>query len=189
MTRIILRALNGPGLILLTAFGVAVQTSLFGRWPLSYFQPDVVLILVLWCAFQRGFLEGGVLTFLFAEIAEIHSSVPQGTFFISYMSVYLLVRGAAQLLVIRDLSSYVTVAVCSSVFFKLANVTILQLLAPTLEVWRNMIYLLFLGAAVEGLAAFWVFRWLEQYDLRTFRAKRNGESADEEDFQLQSEGF
>ena len=187
MTRIILRALNGPGLILLAALGVAVQTSLFGRWPLSYFQPDVLLLLVLWCSFQRGFLEGGLLTFVFAEIAEIHSSVPQGNLFISYMLIYLLARGATRLFVIRELSSYVTVAVMASVAFKLISMLILDLLAPSVEVWRNTIYLLFLGAAVEGLAAYGAFRWLEQYDRRTHRTKASGEG--EEDFQLQSEGF
>src|SRR5262245_36686835 len=100
MTRILLRYLNFPALVLLVILGVAIQTSLFASYPFLYLQPDFVLLAVMWCALHRGFSEGGALTLIFAEIAEAHSAAPQGIFLASYMAIYLLVRFAARFVVI-----------------------------------------------------------------------------------------
>ena len=59
MTRIILKALNAPLLIIFVSIGIALQSSLFSSWPLVYFQPDIVLIAVVWCGLRRSFTEGG----------------------------------------------------------------------------------------------------------------------------------
>ena len=64
MTRLLLRSLNSPALVLLALLGIAIQTSLFSFWPLSYVQPDIVLLLVIWCALRRQFFEGGVITLI-----------------------------------------------------------------------------------------------------------------------------
>ena len=72
MTRLILRALNAPLLLLLVTLGVAALSSLFTEYPLIYLQPNLVLIAVIWCALRRPFIEGGILTLIIAENAEIH---------------------------------------------------------------------------------------------------------------------
>ncbi|HLE00890.1 MAG TPA: hypothetical protein VJB59_11555 [Bdellovibrionota bacterium] len=188
MTRLLLRALNAPALILLVTFGVAIQTSLFSCWPLSYFQPDIVLIAVIWCALRRNFTEGGILVLIAAEIAEIHSAAPRGVFLITYMLLYLLVRGASKLFVIPDLASFIIVTLFGSIFSKFSNMTVLHYLAPHTSQWRNTLFLLFPGAAVEGFAAIWLYRWLEKFDALTFKDKRTEESLENE-LQLQDEGF
>ena len=188
MTRLLLKALNAPALILLTAIGLAIQSSLFAWWPLTYLQPDIVLLIVIWCALRRDFTEGGVLTLIIAEIAELHSSAPRGLFMINSMLIYLLVRGASRLVVIPDLASFVIVTLFASIFLKLSTVLMVQLLAPTSHPLQNTLLLLFPGAAIEGFAAVWIYRWLEKFDFLTYKQKRSEESIEEE-LRLDSEGF
>src|ERR1700744_1495671 len=100
MNRLLLRFLNSPALVILTAIAIAIQTSLFATWPIRFFEPDVVLLVVMWCSLRREFVEGGVLTRIIAEIAELHSAAPQGILLVSYMAVYLIFRGAAKIFVL-----------------------------------------------------------------------------------------
>src|SRR3546814_9001214 len=62
------------------------QTTLFKAPVLSYFEPDLILFAVLWCALHRPFTEGGILTLLFGYFSELHSSSPSGAFLITYRS-------------------------------------------------------------------------------------------------------
>src|SRR4051812_18359453 len=119
MIRIVLRLLNSPALLLLSLVGVAIQTSLFASSPLNYIQPDILLILIVWCALKRDFTEGGVLTLILGNIAEIHSSSPQGVMLVSYMAIYLLVRLSSKLLVLPNISSLVLVTISVTVAWKL----------------------------------------------------------------------
>jgi cell shape-determining protein MreD len=188
MTRILLRALNGPILLILILIGLAIQSSIFSSWPLLYFQPDIVLLAVVWCGLRRGFEEGGLLTLLMAEICELHSSAPGGVYLISYMVVYLLVRGAARILVIPTLFSYAMLALGSSIVWKLTGLLVLYLLGASSNQWKHTLTFLFVGAAVEGVFAIWIYRWLDKFDWVTFKNAR-ADHALEEELQLDSEGF
>ena len=69
MKRLIWRLLNAPLLFMIVGFGVALATSIFNSYPLHYFQPDLIFLVVIWCSLRRTFTEGGVLTLLFALLA------------------------------------------------------------------------------------------------------------------------
>src|SRR5690606_22590765 len=114
-----LRALNPFFFILLMAIGVALQTSLFNSYPFLYLQPDIVLFGVIWCALKRGFVEGGILTLVFSNMAELHSSTPQGLFLLCYMVVYLTVRTLARYFLIPNLSAMVMLTLGASVVWKI----------------------------------------------------------------------
>ena len=105
MNKMFLRFINFPGLLVLTLMGIGIQTSLFSFWPLNYLQPDIVLFIVVWAALRRNFWEGGWITLFVADFAELHSAAPQGMFMITYMLVFLLVRGLSRLVVIPNLYS------------------------------------------------------------------------------------
>ena len=169
MLSIILRALNAPGLLLITAIGVAIQTSLFAWWPLTYIQPDIVLLLVIWCALRRSFTEGGILTLLLSNIAEIHSGSSRGLLLIAYMIVYLGVRLSSRMFVIPDLAAYVIVTLFASIGWKLSVLSVLQLLGVGANQWRHTLLNLFPGAVVEGLLSFQIYQWFERFDLATFK--------------------
>ncbi len=172
MNRLALRFLNLPGLILIALVGIAIQTSFFTFWPIHFFQPDILLLITIWVALKRGFIEGGCITLIIADFAELHSAAPQGLLMISYMCVFLAVRGLSRLVVIPNLISLVTATLFVSVFWKLVNLGVLHLLGASANQWRHTLLYLFPGAIIESIAGLWVFRWLEKYDWATFKTAR-----------------
>ena len=188
MTRFFLSFLNAPALILLVAIGIAIQSSLFASYPLLYLQPDVVLVTVIWCALRRGFTEGGILTLIFAEMAEIHSASPQGLFLISFMLVYLGVRGISKLFVIPHLSSLIILTMCASIFWKLSCLGVLHLMNLAGNQWRHTLVLLMPGAVMEGVCAIWLYRGLDKFDLLTLKNERS-RTALADEIQLEGEGL
>lgn len=188
MTRLILRLLNAPFLILLVAIGIALQSSLFCTWPLIYLQPDVILPVVVWCALKRGFDEGGIITLIIANMGEIHSAVPSGIFLMSYMIVYLLVRAASRFFVIQSLISFAVVTLISCAGWKLIGQLILYLLGVSASQWKHTFTFLLPGAGIEGVFSMWVFQWLDKFDRATFKNLR-AEQAMEDELQLNNEGF
>lgn len=180
MRKIILRLLNGPSLIILVAIGIAVQSSLFNSYPFLYLQPDVVLIAVIWCALRRDFTEGGILTLLMGDIAELHSSSPQGLFLISYLAIYLGVRAANRLLVIPHFSSLIILTLCASVAWKLTNLAVLDLMGLSGNQWKHTLVLLLPGAVMQGVIGIWVYRWLEKFDWVTFKNERARQALEDE---------
>lgn len=190
MTRILLRFFNFPGLILLTLLGMAVQTSLFSFWPLTYLQPDLFLLVVIWMALKRGMFEGGVLILIVSDFAELHSAAPQGLLMLSYITVFLGMRALARLIVIPDLSSLVMVTLFVSVFWKLECLLMLHLLGAGGNQWRHTLLYLFPGSVIEGLLSIWVYKFLDQFDRVTFKKVRQEHANDlsDDDIMLEGEG-
>ena len=180
MIRIILRALNGPILVILLAIGIALQSSLFHSWPLHYFQPDLVLIVVLWCALKRGFEEGGIITLILANISEAHSSVPQGIFLINYMTIYLLMRASSRLILVPTLFSFAFITACASILWKITAWFVLYLLGSTLASGKHALTATILGAFIEGIFAFVFYGWFEKFDWMTFKSIRPEHALEEE---------
>ena len=171
MIRPILRALNGPILILLVAIGMALQSSLFYPWPLPYLQPDLALIVILWCAFRRGFEEGGIITLVIANMTEIHSAAPQGLFLISYMCIYLLMRGASRLIVLLDVKSFAFTAMISTLIWKFIGWTVLSVLGNSLAgYWKSSITTSLLSAVVECVVSLVIYKWMERFDWITYKS-------------------
>jgi len=180
MTRLLWRLANAPLFVLIVAIGVAIQSSLFNSYPLLYLQPDVVLIAVIWCALRRGFDEGGILTLIFAAVAESHSSAPQGLFMIAYMAVYLGARIANKVLVIPSLSTMVMMTMAASIGWKFVYMLVLTLMGHSSGQWRHMLWLLFPSAAMAGATAIWVLRWLERFDWNTYKDPRARQGPEDE---------
>lgn len=185
MTRFFLRILNAPAVVLLALVGIGIQTSLFTFWILPYIQPDFLLLLVVWCAFRRGFLEGGILTLIFADIAELHSSVPRGVFLLAYMLIYLAVKTSSRLLVIPDLRSYVWVAAISTVAGKIVVLATLHLLGVPAAQWKHLLLPILPAAAVNAVLAHWIYGWMERFDWITFKNPK-AEQMLEEELQLEA---
>jgi hypothetical protein len=186
MNRLILRALNSPILVLLTAIAIAIQTSLFAAWPLRFFQPDIVLLIVIWCGLKRDFLEGGVITLIIAEIAELHSSVPQGVFLIGYMALYLILRAADKLFVLPTQLPMLKVTLASAAGWRICEMVVLSMVAPHRYLWRQMIVHVIPGAVMAAVFGVWVFRALEKFDTATFK---NASAENPDEFQIENLGL
>ncbi len=188
MLRIFLRALNAPTFILIMTVGVAIQTSLFRSTPLDILQPDVLLLGVLWCSLRRRFFEGGVITLVLGEIAEVHTSAPRGLFLSTYMAIYLSTRGLHRFVALPFISSLVLLAMSASLVWKLLYLTFLGSFGLGQYQWRHALTGLAPGAAVEGLAAYWIFQFFEWFDIATYKDEKARRSM-EEQVQLTEEGL
>ncbi|OFZ81658.1 MAG: hypothetical protein A2583_01805 [Bdellovibrionales bacterium RIFOXYD1_FULL_53_11] len=188
MFKLILRILNPVVFFFMVVAGVAVQTSLFALYPLNYLQPDIILLAVIWCALRRNFIEGGILTLVFANVAEIHTSAPQGLFLCCYMAVYLGLRAASRFFIIPSISSLIIATLCSSILWKFSYVTVLHLLGAGAQQWRHMLMFLFPGAVMEGILGVWVFKAMERFDWITFKNEKARQMLEDE-LQLDGEGL
>lgn len=169
MNRAILRFLNSPILVFFTLLGVAIQTSFFTFWILPYLQPDLVLLIVLWCALRRSFAEGGALTLILANVAEIHSASPRGLYLITYMLIYLLVRWSARILVIRDVKAFQILTVMTSLGSKIFSLGIVYLLGISIGKWDHTLRFIIPGALMNGLMSQWIFHGLNRFDQKTYK--------------------
>lgn len=188
MTRLILSFLNLPALLLIALIGIAVQGSLFYSYPFLYLQPDLVLLLVIWASLRRSFFEGGILTLLLGYFTEIHSSAPSGLFLSSYMSIFLLSRFFAKVLVVPDLSGMVAFAIFGSLTWKLVGLGILAYLDAAQGQWRHTISLMLPAAVIEGIFSIWIFRLLDRFDWVTYKHPKAKQSIEDE-LRLEGEGL
>jgi len=188
MTRLIWKFLNAPLLILVILFAVSIQTTIFFPPYLIYLKPDVILIAVVWFALKREFLEGGVLTLICAEIAEIHSSGIQGVFFATYMAVFLTVKGFSNYFVFPKLKNAVVMVLFISVFWKALALAFTSSFVDFYRQWRQTLEFLLPGAIVEGALAYWGFQFMEKFDWKTYKNPQ-ALRALEDELHLEEEGF
>ena len=168
MNRIILSALNGPGLVVLALLGVALQSSIFTLEWLTPLQPDLLIFLVIWCALKRNFTEGGVLTLIFGHLAEIQSSAPRGLFLLLYMSLYLLIRLSDRLMMIWRL---LPLTMAATAFFKIEMLIAVRILDIGDHYWRHIFLYLLPSVGINALLAKPAYRSLARYDIFTFKDK------------------
>jgi hypothetical protein len=172
MNRALLRSLNAPLLILMALFAVAIQSSLFQGRIGTLLQPDFIIIAVVWCALRRPFIEGSILTLLFGELVEIHSSAPQGVLMLSYVGVFLLTRACLKLFVIRGRRSWVALSFIGAFSWKLLFLCTLYLLDLSENQWRHTLAYIIPNTLTTGLCSWWAMPWLERFDYWTWKSER-----------------
>lgn len=180
MRSLILRALNAPFFIVIVAVAIAIQSSLFNSYPLWYFQPDLVLIAVIWCALRRTFTEGGILVLIFSLLVETHSSSPAGLFMCIYMTLFLGIRAFSKYFVISQFASLLIVTIASAIAWKLL---VLAILVPygrsSAQLYHTLITLLPF-AAIEGLMGYWLYKALDLFDRFTTKSESSRQLIEDE---------
>ena len=169
MNRMILRNINFPILIVLTAIAIAIQTSLFELLAASFFPTRCRSTRRhLWSRFIEAWARR-VLTLIVGEAAELHSSSPQGVFLISYMAVYLTVRAADKLFVLPTQLPMVKVTMACAAFWRLSvMLTMVLLSAAHRDVIKEMFVHVVPGAVMAAVFGVWVDRGLEKFYTMTF---------------------
>jgi hypothetical protein len=180
MKRIWLKFLNTPAFIFLVAIAIAIQTSLFNSYPIRYFEPDFVLLAVIWCALRRTFTEGGVLTLIFSIMVESHSSSPQGFYMICYMAIYLGIRVFSRFFVISQFASLISVTMGSSIALKVVHLLVVYSLSLLSHQWRHTLIQLLPSAGMAGLMGLWVYKALDRFDQATFKTERSRQLVEDE---------
>ncbi len=188
MNQVVLKWINPILLFFFVLIGSAMQTSLFNSYPLLYLQPDCILLAIIWIALKRPFTEGGILTLIFGNIAEVHSSATQGVLLLTYMLIFLALKALDRLLLLRQLTSLVSLTLFVSIAWKLISLGLLLLLGTAENQWRHTLTLLLPGAVMEGIVSIWIFRWLEKFDIVTMRDARSQRAMGDE-LNLEEEGL
>lgn len=189
MTKLLLSFLNAPALLIIVAWGIGLQTTLFQGGIVAYFQPDVVLIATLWFALRRSFTEGGILTLVAAYLTELHTAAPRGLFLILYLTVFFVIRGASRYIVLQGRTRHTLVTLLFSGLTKIYIIAILSSLGvDTLGQWRHFASFAIPTAIGNGMLAYWAFHWLDRFDWVTYKNPR-ARRAIEDELELTDEGL
>ncbi len=86
----ILKLLNIPAILVMATLVMTLQSTLFTSYPFTFFQPDGILLMIIWIGMKRQFTEGGILTLFLAYGMELHSASPRGIYLADAMMVFLL---------------------------------------------------------------------------------------------------
>ena len=173
MRSLLLRFLNAPFFVLIVAAAIAVQSTLFNSYPLWYFQPDLVLIAVIWCALRRTLTEGGILVLIFASIVQTHSSAPAGFFLCIYMAIYLGIRAFSRFFVISQFASLLIVTISSAVVWKILVLVILAMFGRAGAQLYHFFISVLPFAGMEGLMGYWAYKALDAFDRATRKSERS----------------
>jgi hypothetical protein len=168
----LLKSFNLPGLFFFLSIALSIQSTFFERPPLRYVQPDFTLLLILWFALKRPFFEGGVLTLMAAYIAELGSASPRGVLLLAYMIHYLLTHWLSKLFTIPSFYTVVAWAGVSTVLHEFYVYTALLWAGGAEGFWSSQLLFVFPRALSECFATFWVFRFLNKFDLWTCKDPR-----------------
>ena len=182
----LLKALNIPGLMILALIFLTLQSTLFTNKALAFFQPDVVLFLVLWVAMKRDFTEGGLLTLLFGYCVELQSAAPSGLFLCDYMFIFMLARFLYKNFHIINRRTLVLVGISAGLFSRINILFILYLVNKAENQWFHTIQLLAPTAIIHGLLIIPVFKFLHRFDMWTLK-NPDAEHRFERDFYLDEE--
>ena len=182
----LLKALNVPGLIMIALISLALQSTLFSNATLAFFQPDIIVFLVLWVAMKRTFGEGGVLTLVFGYIVELKSAAPRGLFLTNYMFLYLIARFLYKNFQVSNRRTLIMVGISAALFSQLDILFILFLLNKADNQWFHTLQLLAPTAIVHGTLIPIVFRGLYKFDFITLK-NPEAEHRYERDFYLDEE--
>jgi rod shape-determining protein MreD len=182
----ILKALNLPGLLLFALLVMSLQSTLFNSVSLAFFQPDIILFLVLWVAMKRDFEEGGFLTLILGYLVELKSGSPRGLFLLHYMILYLVTRFLYRNFQVLNRRSLVLIGVGASLISRLNVLFLMYLLNKAENLWFHTLQLLAPTAIIHGVLIPFVFRFLHRFDLWTFK-NPEAEHRYERDFYLDEE--
>lgn len=182
----LLKAFNLPGLIVIALLAMALQATLFNNTSFAFFQPDIILFIVLWLAMKREFGEGGVLTLVLGYLAELQSGAPKGIFLINYMLIFLVARFLYKNFQVLNRRSLILVGIGASLFSRLDILFILYLVNKADNEWFHTLQLLAPTMIIHGALISFVFRLLYKFDFWTLK-NPDAEYRYERDFYLDEE--
>ena len=182
----LLKSLNVPGLIFFALLMMSMQSTLFSNVTLSFFQPDLVLFIVLWVAMKRDFYEGGILTFLLGYCVELNSGAPAGLFMTNYMLIFMLTRFFYKNFHIVNRRTLIMVGIGAGVLSRLNILFILYLVNKADNQWFHTLQLLAPTAIIHGALITLVFKLLHRFDFWSLK-NPEAEHRYERDFYLDEE--
>ena len=179
----LLKALNIPGLIVIALLALALQGTLFTNSTIAFFQPDIIILIVLWMAMKREFTEGGILTLILGYLVELKSAAPRGLFLTKSMFLFLIARFLYKQFQVLNTRTLMLIGISAALFSQLNILFILYLLNKSDNQWFHTLQLLAPTAIVHGIIIIPVFKLLAKFDFWTLKSPE-AEHRYERDFYL-----
>ena len=148
---------------------VVLQSTLFVYPPLHYFQPDILLIIVVYMGFRRNIIEGGFFAACAGVMVEANSGSASQFMVLTYMYAFLIAKILSRILVAPDFLSSLGM---SGALFVIKKIGILLLLATRGHFEngvRHFFIFLFPGVFVQLLLTPILFAWFMKIDLLTYK--------------------
>lgn len=166
--RQILRFINFPAILLICAIGLGITTSLFQKYPLHYFQPDLIPLFIIWTAANRTFAEGGFLSLGLGYLFELFSGVPQGVGLLGSFILFFLFLQLNKIIFMQNRNSKRLTTIAGVIFFpiiilSLSAIVDSNLSFPIVSVFSQLIIKVPIHYAISLL----LFRWLDAFDIIT----------------------
>jgi rod shape-determining protein MreD len=182
----LLKLLNVPGLFLIASGMMVIQSTLFTSYPLTFLQPDGILLLTLWISMRRNFTEGGLLVLMLGYLIEIHSSAPRGMYMTHGIFIFLMTHFLSKNFHVLNKRSLILVGASMAVLSRLIILFILYLLNRADNEWRYSIQLILPSAIIHGALIPFAFQFFHRFDLWTLKNPK-AEHRHEQDYYLDEE--
>ena len=182
----ILKFLNIPGILIIATLLMTIQSTFFTSYPLSFFQPDGVFLILIWISMKREFTEGGIMTLMLGYCMELHSASPRGMYLTNAMIIFLLTHFMYRNFQVKNRKTLVLIGGSLSVLSRLNILFILFLLNKAENEWQYTLRLLMPTAIIHGALIPFVFQFLHKFDIWTLK-NPNAEHQHEQDFYLDEE--
>ena len=169
MYRNILRNLNFVIYLFIALAIATVQSTIFGYFPLNYFQPDVLLILAVFMGFRRDVFEGGIYIILASMVLEAHSGAGKNFFLTTYLYSFLVAKILSRTVVVPDFFSSIGIVVVLSLLKRVGILVLLGLQGRAENGLSHFLVYLVPGLLVQATLTPLCFNWFTKLDLRTYK--------------------
>ncbi|HLO25912.1 MAG TPA: rod shape-determining protein MreD [Geobacteraceae bacterium] len=134
-----------------------MQVSVFPAYLADPFQPNLLVLVVVYLGLREGGWRGGVLTFLLGLIEDCFSGIYLGLSTFSFLSIYLAMRKVSDRLYTDNLYVTLLVVFLATLANGLFHLLLLLLFSAADGMYRTLIPALLPQALVNSLVASIVF--------------------------------
>jgi hypothetical protein len=181
MYKNILKNINFLLYLLVALLIATVQSTIFAYYPLHYFQPDLLLIMVVYLGFKRDILEGGTLVLLAAMILEAHSSAGRNFLLTTYLYTFLIAKILSRMVVVPDMVTAIGFVTGLTIFKRIGLLILLGMQGRAENSLKH--FMIFIGGVllevvVQATLTPPFFAWFNIIDMRTYKDEHSEDEYD-----------
>jgi rod shape-determining protein MreD len=134
-----------------------VQVAVFPAYFADPFQPDLLVLVIVYLGLREGGWHGGVLAYLIGLVADCFSGICLGLSAFSFLAIYLAMRNVSGRLYTDNLYLMVMVAFLATLVNGLIHLLLLTLFSAAADIYSTLLPALIPQALVNALAASVIF--------------------------------
>lgn len=144
-------------IVMIIYAALLMQVSVFPAYFADPFQPDLLVLVIVYLGLREGGWHGGGLAFLLGLFADCFSGIYLGLSACSFLSIYLAMRNVSDRLYTDNLYLMVIVAFLATLVNGLLHLLLLILFSAAADIYSTLLTALLPQALVNALAASIIF--------------------------------